>query len=81
MTITTSPVSAKRRWACLAVLSGAVLLVVMDMTVLNVALPAISEDLRPSSIELLWIVDAYGLVLAGLLVTVHDHAVHAVHDP
>ncbi|WP_327590847.1 MFS transporter [Nonomuraea sp. NBC_00507] len=70
MTITTSPVSAKRRWAGLAVLSAAVLLVVMDMTVLNVALPAISEDLRPSSIELLWIVDAYGLVLAGLLVTV-----------
>ncbi|TMR96208.1 MFS transporter [Nonomuraea basaltis] len=70
MTITTPPVSSKRRWAGLAVLSASVLLVVMDMTVLNVALPAISADLRPSSIELLWIVDAYGLVLAGLLVTV-----------
>jgi MFS transporter, DHA2 family, multidrug resistance protein len=70
MTITTPPVSARRRWAGLAVLSSAVLLVVMDMTVLNVALPALSADLRPSSVELLWIVDAYGLVLAGLLVTV-----------
>ncbi|MFI7698527.1 MFS transporter [Nonomuraea sp. NPDC049480] len=70
MTITTPPVSAKRRWAGLAVLSASVLLVVMDMTVLNVALPALSADLRPSSVELLWIVDAYGLVLAGLLVTV-----------
>ncbi|SEG24193.1 MFS transporter, DHA2 family, multidrug resistance protein [Nonomuraea solani] len=73
MTITdtpTPPVSARRRWAGLAVLSASVLVVVMDMTVLNVALPAISEDLRPGSIELLWMVDAYALVLSGLLVTV-----------
>ncbi|GAA3655488.1 quaternary ammonium compound efflux MFS transporter QacA [Nonomuraea antimicrobica] len=70
MTITTSPVSSKRRWASLAVLSASVLLVVMDMTILNVALPAISEDLRPDSIELLWMVDAYALALSGLLVSV-----------
>ncbi|MEV0995287.1 MFS transporter [Nonomuraea sp. NPDC050202] len=70
MTITTAPVSSRRRWAGLAVLSASVLLVVMDMTVLNVALPAISEDLRPESTELLWMVDAYALVLSGLLVTV-----------
>nr|WP_055505706.1 MFS transporter [Nonomuraea pusilla] len=60
---------ARRRRAALAVLSGSVLLVVMDMTVLNVALPAISRDLRPDSVQLLWIVDVYSLVLAGLLVT------------
>lgn len=60
---------ARRRWAGLAVLSASLLLVVMDMTVLNVALPAISADLRPDGIELLWMVDVYGLVLAGLLVT------------
>ncbi|MGP4097443.1 MFS transporter [Nonomuraea sp. KM90] len=70
MTITTSPVSSKRRWAALAVLSASVLVVVMDMTILNVALPAISADLRPDSIQLLWMVDAYALVLSGLLVTV-----------
>ncbi|MEV0383637.1 MFS transporter [Nonomuraea sp. NPDC050643] len=71
MTITdATAVPARRRWAGLAVLSASVLLVVMDMTVLNVALPAISEDLRPDSIELLWMVDAYALVLSGLLVTV-----------
>ncbi|NJP89004.1 MFS transporter [Nonomuraea sp. FMUSA5-5] len=70
MTITTPTVPARRRWAGLAVLSASVLLVVMDMTVLNVALPAISADLRPESIELLWMVDAYALVLSGLLVTV-----------
>ncbi|TYB68751.1 MFS transporter [Nonomuraea sp. PA05] len=71
MTLTTPPpISSRRRWAGLAVLSASVLLVVMDMTVLNVALPAISADLRPESIELLWMVDAYALVLSGLLVTV-----------
>ncbi|MEO3891360.1 MFS transporter [Nonomuraea sp. B5E05] len=70
MTATAPPVSARRRWLGLAVLSASVLLVVMDMTVLNVALPAMSADLRPGSIELLWMVDAYALVLSGLLVTV-----------
>jgi DHA2 family multidrug resistance protein-like MFS transporter len=41
----------------------------MDLTVLNLAVPAISKSLRPSSVELLWIVDIYGFVLAGSLVT------------
>jgi DHA2 family multidrug resistance protein-like MFS transporter len=63
------PMSAARRWAALMVLSGSLLVVVMDMTILNVALPALSADLRPTSGQQLWIVDAYSLVLAGLLVT------------
>jgi DHA2 family multidrug resistance protein-like MFS transporter len=42
--------------------------VALDATILNVALPILAADLEPSSTELLWIVDAYGLVLAGLLV-------------
>ncbi|MEV4752801.1 MFS transporter [Streptosporangium sp. NPDC049248] len=63
-------VSRRRRWAGLAVLSASLLLVVMDMTILNVALPAISADLRPGAVELLWMVDVYALVLSGLLVTV-----------
>lgn len=58
-----------RRWAGLAVLAGSLLMVVMDMTILNVALPSMAADLRPSSTELLWIVDVYALVVAGLLVT------------
>ncbi|GAA2361710.1 quaternary ammonium compound efflux MFS transporter QacA [Nonomuraea africana] len=62
--------SRGRRWAALAVLSASLLLVVMDMTILNVALPAISEDLRPDAIELLWMVDAYSLAVSGLLVTI-----------
>jgi DHA2 family multidrug resistance protein-like MFS transporter len=41
----------------------------MDLTVLNLALPAISADLRPTSTQLLWIVDIYGFLVAGLLIT------------
>ncbi|MEV4838054.1 MFS transporter [Nonomuraea sp. NPDC049486] len=69
MTVAGPEPSTRRRWAGLAVLSASVLIVVMDMTILNVALPAISEALLPGSAELLWIVDVYALVLAGLLVT------------
>ncbi|MGI5167259.1 MFS transporter [Spirillospora sp. CA-253888] len=58
-----------RRWAGLAVLSASLLLVVMDMTILNVALPELSADLRPDSVQLLWMVDIYSLVVSGLLVT------------
>lgn len=67
----TSPVrSASRRWAALAVLAASLLVITMDMTILNVALPDLAADLRPSSDEQLWIVDVYSLVLAGLLVPV-----------
>ncbi|MFI7439755.1 MFS transporter [Nonomuraea indica] len=69
MTVAAAPVTSRRRWAGLAVLSAGLLVVVMDMTVLNVALPAITEDLRPGSVQVLWTVDVYALVLAGLLVT------------
>ena len=58
-----------RGWAALAVLMLPVLLVSVDNTVLSFALPAISLDLAPTSIQQLWIIDAYPLVLASLLVT------------
>jgi DHA2 family multidrug resistance protein-like MFS transporter len=58
-----------RGWVALAVLMLPVLLVSVDNTVLSFALPAIALDLAPTSIEQLWIIDAYPLVLAGLLVT------------
>lgn len=58
-----------RDWAGLAALMLPVLLVSMDNTILNFALPAIARDLEPTSTEQLWIIDAYSLVLAGLLVT------------
>ncbi|MBY6683617.1 MFS transporter, partial [Rhodococcus sp. BP-316] len=45
------------------------MLIAVDGTVLDIALPFLSADLRPSSTELLWIIDVYSFVLAGLLVT------------
>jgi DHA2 family multidrug resistance protein-like MFS transporter len=45
------------------------LLVSMDLTVLNLAVPALSADLQPSSAQLLWIVDIYGFFVAGALIT------------
>ena len=57
-----------REWAALAVLMLPVLLISVDNTVLNFALPEISRELRPTGTQLLWTVDAYPLVLAGLLV-------------
>ncbi|THE17781.1 MFS transporter, partial [Kocuria rosea] len=57
-----------REWAALVVLMLPVLLISVDNTVLNFALPEISRELRPTGTQLLWMVDAYPLVLAGLLV-------------
>ncbi|MFJ8602169.1 MFS transporter [Streptomyces shenzhenensis] len=57
------------RWVALAVLVLAVLLVAVDATVLGLATPFISEDLRPSGNQLLWIGDVYSFVIAGLLVS------------
>lgn len=59
----------RRAWLSLAVLVLPVLLISVDSTVLGFAVPAISEDLAPSSAQLLWIIDIYSFVLAGLLVT------------
>jgi DHA2 family multidrug resistance protein-like MFS transporter len=61
--------SPRRRWAALTVLSASLLVIVMDLTILNVALPELTADLRPSATEQLWIVDVYSLLLAGLLIT------------
>ena len=67
---TASPPKATRReWIGLAVLALGALVYVMDLTVLHLAVPKMSEDLRPSSAELLWIIDIYGFFVAGALVT------------
>ncbi|MCB1002628.1 MAG: MFS transporter [Acidimicrobiales bacterium] len=58
-----------RRWWALAVLCLSLLLIVMDNTIVNVALPTIQRDLDATGSELQWIVDAYVLVFAGLLLT------------
>lgn len=58
-----------RRWAALAILSFSLLAITTDMTILNVALPAMAADLQPTASQQLWIIDAYSLVMAGMLVT------------
>jgi DHA2 family multidrug resistance protein-like MFS transporter len=60
--------AGRREWIGLAVIALPCLLYSMDLTVLNLAVPAISAELKPSSAQLLWIVDIYGFVLAGLLI-------------
>ncbi|WP_030756179.1 MFS transporter [Streptomyces griseus] len=57
------------RWLALAALVLAVLLVAVDATVLGLATPFLSEDLKPSGTQLLWIGDVYSFVIAGLLVS------------
>lgn len=59
----------RREWVGLAAIALPCLLYGMDLTVLNLALPSLSLDLEPSSSELLWIVDIYGFVVAGSLIT------------
>ncbi|WP_346730607.1 MFS transporter [Leucobacter allii] len=58
-----------RRWAALAVLTASLLVITMDMTILNIAIPEMSAELEPTAAQQLWIVDVYSLVLAGLLVS------------
>lgn len=78
---TTPPKASAREWVGLGVLAMACLLYVMDLTVLHLAVPAISSDLQPSSAQLLWIIDIYGFFVAGALVTMaHSVTGSAVAD-
>jgi DHA2 family multidrug resistance protein-like MFS transporter len=61
--------ATQREWIGLGVLTLAALVYAMDLTVLNLAIPRISAELRPSSVQLLWIIDIYGFLVAGLLIT------------
>ena len=61
--------ATRREWIGLAVIALPNLVYAMDLTVLTLAVPSISADLRPSSTELLWIVDIYGFMVAGFLIT------------
>jgi DHA2 family multidrug resistance protein-like MFS transporter len=64
-----APGATRREWLGLAVIALPCMLYAMDLTVLNLALPSIAADLKPSSATLLWIVDIYGFFVAGLLIT------------
>ena len=64
-----APRATRREWIGLAVIALPCLLYSMDLTVLNLAVPQLSADLKPSSAQLLWIVDIYGFMVAGSLIT------------
>jgi DHA2 family multidrug resistance protein-like MFS transporter len=64
-----APRAGKREWIGLAVIALPCVLYSMDLTVLNLAVPHLSADLKPSSAQLLWIIDIYGFLLAGSLIT------------
>ena len=67
---TSAPARAGRKeWIGLGVIAPPCLLYSMDLTVLNLAVPQLSAELKPSSAQLLWIVDIYGFLVAGFLIT------------
>jgi DHA2 family multidrug resistance protein-like MFS transporter len=67
---TVPPAQAGRReWIGLGVLTLACVLYAMDLTVLHLAVPKLSEALQPTSAQLLWIIDIYGFFVAGSLIT------------
>lgn len=69
MSPTTAGRAGLREWGGLAVLSLPTVLLGLDVTVLYLVLPSLAEDLRPSGTQTLWIMDAYGFLIAGFLIT------------
>ncbi|MGQ0538391.1 MAG: MFS transporter, partial [Gemmatimonadaceae bacterium] len=61
--------AGRREWIGLAVIALPCLLYSMDLTVLHLAVPQLSADLQPTSAQLLWIIDIYGFLVAGSLIT------------
>lgn len=61
--------AGRRQWIGLAVIALPCLLYSMDLTVLHLAVPRLARDLKPSSVQLLWIVDIYGFLVAGSLIS------------
>ena len=69
VTASEAPRARRREWIGLAVIALPCLLYSMDLTVLELAVPKLSADLKPTSSQLLWILDIYGFLLAGFLIT------------
>jgi MFS transporter, DHA2 family, multidrug resistance protein len=63
------PKATRHEWIGLAVIALPCLLYSMDLNMLTLAIPYLTADLRPSASQLLWIVDIYGFLLAGFLIT------------
>lgn len=69
MTATKPERATRREWIGLGVIALPCLVYAMDLTVLNLAVPALSAELKPSASQLLWIIDVYGFLVAGFLIT------------
>lgn len=67
--MTIPPQATRREWIGLTVIALPCRLYSMDLTVLFLAVPSLSEDLEPTSTQLLWITDIYGFMVAGSLIT------------
>ena len=67
--VAAAPRAGRKEWIGLAVIALPCMLYSMDLTVLNLAVPALTQDLEPSSTQLLWILDIYGFLVAGSLIT------------
>jgi EmrB/QacA subfamily drug resistance transporter len=65
--VTTDTSNERRRWLALYVLCGGLLMIVLDATIVNVALPTIQDDLGFSTSSLAWVVNAYLIAFGGLL--------------
>jgi EmrB/QacA subfamily drug resistance transporter len=65
--VTMDTSTERRRWLALYVLCGGLLMIVLDATIVNVALPSIQEDLDFSQSNLAWVVNAYLIAFGGLL--------------
>jgi DHA2 family multidrug resistance protein-like MFS transporter len=63
------PRAGPRAWAGLALLSLPTIMLGLDLTLLHLTLPALALDLKPTSTQALWIMDAYGFFIAGFLIT------------
>ncbi len=65
-----TPTGSRRAWLGVAVLALPCMITVMDLTVLNLAVPHLTVALKPSGTQLLWIIDIYGFMLAGALIPI-----------
>ncbi|WP_173044601.1 MFS transporter [Bosea sp. ANAM02] len=64
-----APKAGAREWMGLALLALPTILLGLDLTLLHLMLPALAADLQPTSTQALWIMDAYGFLIAGFLIT------------
>lgn len=70
--------AGRAQWLGLALLARPALLLALDLSVLTVALPRLSQDLGADQVEQLWVSDVYGFLVAGFLVTMGGSATGSV---